>query len=194
MARTIEFDREDVLQKAMEVFWLEGYCKTSISTLVAVTNLKPGSLYAAFSSKEGLFLASLDYYGQQSVDELNKFIILADTPLQGIKEFLFKIIREIRDGNTNVSCFLVNTILEISSDKTVIRDAVNKHLAAIESTLLSALIKSQKTGEISAHQNAQSLAKFLMLNIWGLRVLAKTNPDKETVDAIQQQLFTSLGV
>lgn len=194
MARTIEFDREDVLQKAMEVFWLEGYCETSISTLVAATNLKPGSLYAAFSSKEGLFLACLDYYGQQSIDRLNEFITTADTPLQGIKAFLLKIIREIRDGNTNVSCFLVNTILEISFDKTVIRDEVNRHLAAMESILLSALIASQKIGELSPNKDPHSLAKIIMLNIWGLRVLAKTSPDKETVEAIHQQLFTSLGV
>ncbi len=194
MARTIEFDREKVLQKAMEVFWLEGYCGTSISTLVAATNLKPGSIYAAFSSKEGLFLASLDYYGRQSVDTLNEFIVIADTPLQGIKDFLLKIIREIKDGNTNVSCFLVNTILEVTPDKTMIRDEVNKHLTAIESTLFTALIRSQKTGELSPHQDPRSLAKFIMLNIWGLRVLAKTNPDKETVNAIQQQLFACLGV
>jgi TetR/AcrR family transcriptional repressor of nem operon len=60
MARPAEFDRNDVLNKAMDVFWRTGYTATSVSDLVHATNLKPGSLYAAFNSKRGLFLEVID--------------------------------------------------------------------------------------------------------------------------------------
>ena len=46
----------------MKAFWEHGYAATSITQLVDATHLQPGSLYAAFDSKQGLFLAVLDHY------------------------------------------------------------------------------------------------------------------------------------
>jgi len=57
MARPIEFDREEVLQKAIGVFWQKGYSATSIKNLVEATGLQPGSIYAAFGDKRGLFFS-----------------------------------------------------------------------------------------------------------------------------------------
>ena len=62
MARPVSFDREQVLERATAVFWERGFCETSMSQLVDATRLQPGSLYAAFRSKEGLFLEALDHY------------------------------------------------------------------------------------------------------------------------------------
>ncbi|MCK5830524.1 MAG: TetR/AcrR family transcriptional regulator [Methylococcales bacterium] len=194
MARTIEFDRVEVLQKAMEVFWNEGYSKTSISSLVIATNLKPGSIYAAFNSKEGLFLAALNYYGERSVDTLNTLINEAESPLQGIKAFILKQINGIRDKTNQKGCFLINTVLEATSDEIAIKDEIKKNLSVIESILLSALLLSQKEGELPENQNPRDLVKFLMINLWGLQVLAKTNPDEETIDAVEKQLFLNLGI
>ncbi len=59
MPRTPEYDRSHVVDQAMAVFWERGYGKTSICDLVAATGLKPGSLYAAFGSKKGIYLEVL---------------------------------------------------------------------------------------------------------------------------------------
>jgi len=74
MARNIEFNREDVLHKAMNTFWKNGYSMTSIPNLVSATKLNPGSIYSAFNSKEGLFLETLDFYGKQSLHSLREVI------------------------------------------------------------------------------------------------------------------------
>ena len=81
MARPIEYDRDKVLDKAMQTFWEQGYCATSMSTLVETTDLKPGSLYAAFESKEGLFLATLDRYGARSAEKLRAHLDGRQDPL-----------------------------------------------------------------------------------------------------------------
>ena len=59
MARTIEFDRNEVLENAMNTFWKNGYSMTSVPDLVSATKLNPGSIYSSFKSKEGLFLETL---------------------------------------------------------------------------------------------------------------------------------------
>ena len=60
MARHAEFNRDDVIHQATYVFWERGYARTSVSDLVDATGLQPGSLYAAFGNKKGLFLEVID--------------------------------------------------------------------------------------------------------------------------------------
>ena len=192
MARTVEFDREEVLQKAMDVFWQNGYCKCSISSLVRATNLKPGSIYAAFNSKEGLFLATLEYYGQQSIKKLQSCLDTADTPLQGVRKFIEKIGETILSGTEKRGCFLVNTVLELSPGKATVNKDVNQYLEAIESMIHSALVAAREQGELPPEQDPEVLAKYLMVNIWGLQVLAKTNPDSESVRSVLDQILASL--
>lgn len=192
MARTVEFDREEVLRKAMDVFWQDGYCKCSISSLVNATRLQPGSIYAAFNSKEGLFLAALEYYGQQSIKKLQSYLDGADTPLQGVRIFIEKIGETILGGGEQRGCFLVNTVLELSPGKATVNADVNKYLGAIESLIYSALVAAQDQGELLAGQSPDVLAKYLMVNIWGLQVLAKTNPDNDSVKAVLDQILASL--
>ena len=81
MPRHAEFDRDDVIHQATGVFWERGYAKTSVGDLVSATGLQPGSLYAAFQSKEDLFLASLDHYGAQSVARVEQALAQASSPL-----------------------------------------------------------------------------------------------------------------
>jgi len=182
MARTVEFNRDEVLQNAMNTFWQKGYSMTSIPNLVSATKLNPGSLYAAFDSKEGLFLETLDFYGKRSLATLKQFIAEADSPLLGIENFFQALINKTNDENQN-GCLLVNTLLEMSSHNSSIQAQASKQLNAVETELFTALKKSQILGELSAQANPETLAKYLMVNIWGLRVMAKTDSLKEDTDA-----------
>ena len=60
MGRSREFDENVVLQKAMELFWEQGYEKTSLSDLVEHMGIHRRSLYDTFGDKHTLFLKTLD--------------------------------------------------------------------------------------------------------------------------------------
>ncbi len=62
MPRPREFDRDEVLQKALQVFWERGYESTSVQHLVDAMGIGRASLYATFGSKHGLFCAVMDDY------------------------------------------------------------------------------------------------------------------------------------
>ena len=195
MARTIEFNRDDVLHSAMTIFWQKGYSLTSIPNLVTATKLNPGSIYAAFDSKEGLFLETLEFYGSLSLATLQQFISDADSPLIGIRNFFDALINkpqeEIKRG-----CLLVNTILEMSSHNATIQAQANKQLKAVETELFDALTKAQNLGELTDQADLKSLAKYLMVNIWGLRVMAKTgqlNNKFEARDALVDNIMKTLN-
>lgn len=196
MARTVEFNRDEVLQNAMNTFWQKGYSMTSIPNLVSATQLNPGSIYAAFDSKEGLFLETLELYGKRSLATLQQFIAEADSPLIGIENFFHALINKTNDENKN-GCLLVNTILEMSSHNASIQAQANMQLKTVETELFTALEKSQNLGELSAQANPKTLAKYLMVNIWGLRVMAKTGSlkqDTEAKEAVLAQILKAFSV
>ena len=62
MARPREFDRDAALRQAMESFWELGYEGTSTATLVERLGIGRSSLYAAFGSKDGLYVEAMDHY------------------------------------------------------------------------------------------------------------------------------------
>jgi TetR/AcrR family transcriptional repressor of nem operon len=176
MARPAQYDRDTILDKAMQTFWEQGYCATSMANLVEATELKPGSLYAAFASKQGLFLATLDHYGARSAERLGSLLDNAESPLGAIQAYFDRLAEDIEQSRGKTSCFLVNTVLELSQRDAAIRDRINKHFARIQDTFIAALRRAREQGELAAGADCEALAAFLMSNIWGLRVLAGTGP------------------
>ncbi|MEB8433584.1 TetR/AcrR family transcriptional regulator [Cocleimonas sp. KMM 6892] len=191
MARTIEFDRNEVLENAMNTFWNNGYSMTSIPNLVDSTKLNPGSIYSAFKSKEGLFLETLEFYGQNSVSQLKQYFDDSSSPLSAIEAFLKGIVDKCKSTDKR-GCLIVNSILEMASHNDAVQAKANLQLQAVEDELVRGLQQAQAIGELSADKTPADLAKFLMVNIWGLRVMAKTNPDAKSADIVLKQILNAL--
>lgn len=189
MARPVEFTREQVLDKAMQAFWDRGYQGTSMTDLVAATNLNPGSIYAAFQSKEGLFLAVLDHYGARSAERLRSALAEAKSPLQGIRHYFRQLGDDVAKAKGQGSCLLVNTVLELSRQNANVQERVNHHLKIIEELFRQALKQAQADGELSSDKDPAELSAFLMSNIWGLRVLAGTAPSASRTRAVVKQVL-----
>ena len=56
------FDPDAALDRALEVFWRQGYEGTALTDLTAAMGISKPSLYAAFGNKEELFAAVIDRY------------------------------------------------------------------------------------------------------------------------------------
>ena len=192
MARPVQYDREEILDKAMQTFWEQGYCATSMATLVETTDLKPGSLYAAFASKQGLFLATLDHYGARSAEKVRAHLSEAESPLEAIDAYFDRLADDIEKRRGQTTCLLVNTVLELSQRDAQIRKRINRHFGNIESAFVDALQDARARGELKAGTDCGALAMFLMSNIWGLRVLAGTKPApgraRQVVGLVKQAL------
>jgi len=190
MARPTKFDRETVLNAAIETFRDAGFCATRMPDLVQSTKLQPGSLYAAFDSKQGLLEASLAHYAEHGLAKIKTSIAQASSPLTGVKAVLQGVVEEsIQDKK---GCLLVNTLLELSQADESLRAQIVNYLAAIEQQLFQALIAAQQNGEIGVEQNPQALSKFLMLNLWGFKVMAKTGADNDSIRSALNVLLATL--
>jgi TetR/AcrR family transcriptional repressor of nem operon len=192
MARPAQFKRDEVVEKAMRAFWDHGYGATSLADLVEVTDLNPGSLYAAFQSKEGLFLEALDHYGAHSAARLERTLGEAASPLAGIRAYFRQLAEDAASPRAKRSCLLVNTVLELARQNKSVQKRVKLHLDTLEALFRRALETAQANGELSADKDPKALAAFLMCNIWGLRVLGGTAPTPKRTQAVVRQLLTVL--
>ncbi|WP_157574172.1 TetR/AcrR family transcriptional regulator [Nocardia jejuensis] len=63
--RPRSFDRDAALDKALRLFWRQGYEPTSISDLTSELGIGAPSLYAAFGDKQTLFTEAVGVYGER---------------------------------------------------------------------------------------------------------------------------------
>ncbi|WP_415888837.1 TetR/AcrR family transcriptional regulator [Neptuniibacter sp. SY11_33] len=192
MARPAEFDRTDVLEKAMNVFWRTGYSATSVTDLVNATKLKPGSLYGAFQSKRGLFLEVIDTYAARSLNRVSSVMEDAETPLKGIEQFFKCFCDDLANDRLGKGCLMVNTMLELATEDDEIRERVGGYLSQVETYFTNALTQAQEQGLLDKQQSPEDLATYLMTNIWGLRVLSSKRPDQSKYDAVIANMLKAL--
>ncbi|MGL5265783.1 MAG: TetR/AcrR family transcriptional regulator, partial [Plesiomonas shigelloides] len=96
--RSAEFDRDAVLVQAMETFRAHGYSKTTMQQLVAATGLHPGSIYAAFGNKRGLFLAAIEHYVAERSRFRQQMLTADPSPLAALHHYLNLVAGEMVQG------------------------------------------------------------------------------------------------
>jgi TetR/AcrR family transcriptional regulator, transcriptional repressor for nem operon len=174
VARTREFDEDQVLDAAMQVFWRKGYEATSLSDLLKATGLARQSLYNAFGDKRALFLAALRRYASLGVGGFAD--ALKTGPVRGAVRRVFE--NGLRGENRDCGCFLVNSTSELlPRDAEVGRIAVSA-LAGQERALVEALRRGVREGELRlSPKRIEQTARFLVSTLQGLRVMVKAMPD-----------------
>lgn len=112
----IKTDPQVAIEKATELYWEKGFHATSMRALQEKIDMRPGSIYAAFGSKEGLFKRVLEHYAAQSLALLATYRQQHDSPLQAIKSFVYFAVVEKSQTAPNEMCLLVKSISELTED------------------------------------------------------------------------------
>ena len=192
MARTATFNREEILHKVMRAFWERGYEATGMAEILRITGLNPGSIYAAFGSKQGLFLAALDLYGDFSQAAVERQLAAHSHPLEAIRALFRDLAATVAGPAGKRSCFLVNSALEIGRHDKAARKLIQAHFQSIEELLRTVLIRAREEGYLAPDKDPHALAATLMVMLWGLRVLGTTHPHPEQTGRIVAQVLTLL--
>ena len=177
MARVIEYDPQDVLQKAMNIFWEKGYESTSIQDIVMTTGLKPGSLYAAYKNKEGIFKAVLELYTASSLNIIKKILEADEDMLKNIKNFLNLLIVDVISNETHNGCLLVKTLLVVSHKDEKIQEQIVAFYKQLEPLVENTLKRAKEQGQTDV--DAKEFTKFIFSIVYGTHVHYKTFKDKE---------------
>lgn len=181
MPRSKEFEENEVLLKAMNLFWEQGYEKTSLQDLVEHMGIHRRSLYDTFGDKHTLYLRAMEQYANMATS-IKTEAQRGRTAKEAIR-FIFDYLIEAAD-NRPVGCLFVNSATELALRDSVVCEKTNAAFNKEEQFLVDLIHKGQQTGEFSADKDARILAASLQTTMIGLRVLARTSSDKEKLHQI----------
>lgn len=193
MARPREFDETAVLDAAVQCFWARGYEATSVRDLAAGMGLTSASLYNAFGDKRSLFQRALDHYLDQTVRERIARLEGSLPPREAIAAFLDEIVERSMSDRQRRGCMLVNSALEVAPHDPEFRRVVANELTQIEAFFRRCVQAGQRSGEINAAQDAEDLARLLLGVLLGIRVLARTRPDRALLEGVARPALALLG-
>lgn len=189
--RPLEFDPEIALARAMETFWTKGYAATSTADLMAAMGISKSSLYQTFDSKRELFIRSLEYYCQHSIERQRRKLAGAEPG----KQFLIELFRGFIDPNREgvpKGCLLVNTACEFGGNDKELSSFIENRLEKSRQVFQQAIETAQAAGEIPGHKDARDLSGFLMVNSFGLRAMGKLNIDRSILEPVVDQVLSQL--
>jgi TetR/AcrR family transcriptional regulator, transcriptional repressor for nem operon len=182
MGRSKEFDENVVLQKAMELFWKQGYEKTSLSDLVEHMGIHRRSLYDTFGDKHTLFLKTIDCYEELIKDKIQAGNLHAETAKQAI-QFIFDFMIEGYEDRP-WGCLIVNSATEMALRDKEVEKKTEEAFMQTEHFLADLVRKGQQAGEFSCDYDADALAEVLQNTLLGIRVLLRTSASKEKIHRI----------
>ncbi|MFC0227301.1 TetR/AcrR family transcriptional regulator [Serratia aquatilis] len=183
--RPKKFDREQVLEKAMGLFWRSGYEPTSMSELVEATGTKPSSLYAEFGSKQGLFCAAVEKYlatyGHARMLPLEQ----ADLPLSQVIEQLLRTSADgFTDPQTPPGCFMVAATFGMSASDDALFSQLRQQRHVAEHKIVECLEKRVLIGELPQNSNCALLGKYIACIIQGMSVQASNGATREELNGL----------
>ena len=193
MSAPIKFNREDVIEKAKNLYWEKGYHATSMRNLQDVINMHPGSIYAAFGSKDKLFIESLNRYAADGAKRLADCIEQKDTVLAGLKHFIHTVIVCNKATAPSGMCMIVKTIAELTeNDSLELLAHATEILEEIEASFATLFAQAIDHGEVSAEKNPIELARYLQIQIIGLRTYAQITSDDAAVEKYIDDIFKNI--
>ena len=192
MGRPREFDLNDTLERAMQVFWAKGYEATSLDDLCTSTGLGRSSLYAAFGDKQGLYLSALERYESAAVARITTTLSNSKSPLDGIVAFIDRIIDDILAGPGRRGCFIGNCAAELARQDRTVAAHVRQSIERVQNTFRDALVQARDAGQLGKNVDIDALAAFLMSSIQGLRLVGKATPDRTVLKNIAKVMLRCL--
>ena len=176
MGRPREFDVDEAVDRAMQLFWSRGFEATSTEDLVQGVGIARGSLYKAFGSKEALYALALQRYCSRHAADLVQVLDEATEVRPALRAVLLALV-EADLADPERGCLLVNAATERSGHPATVAQ-VSRTMRRLESAIAAALERARAGGQLAAGKDPRELAQFLTTFLQGLRVMGKARADR----------------
>lgn len=200
MPRSTRHDPETTVRRAAHLFWERGYHACSLKQLETALDMRPGSIYAAFGSKESLFRAALMAYYEQLQEGMTQVLASHERVLDGLAAYLRQLAVEatMQPDNEEAApvpaCMMVKTLLEATVDTPGLEDTVNDLFDRIERDLTTTLETARDQGELAPEVDCARLARLWQAQIMGLRTFAQRRVDAEVVTLLAEDMIQAMPV
>ncbi len=181
------FDEDEIVGKAMNIFWEKGYEPASMAELIAGTGITRGSLYNAFGGKESLFIKALQKYDRDNRRALLSELEAVDDPVRAIAVLFDGLVAETVADTEKKGCFLVNTASDLGSHGEAVNSLVRNGLREFQAFFRRCIEVGQARRQIPQDLEPEATAKGLMAMVVAIRVLGRGVFDEASLKTIAEQ-------
>lgn len=189
MAGRKQFDEQNALEKATELFWDQGFEAASMSDLETATGLNKSSLYNAYGSKEELYIRCLEYFFEWYGGALMQALNTGDFRT-GVTGFFDVLIARLDDKNLPNGCLMTRTAIEMEGKA---GRFASDSLGQLKDTFQRRCEAAVGSGELAADTDCAAMAARLLAISLGLNVMSKGFGDTRLArDAVRDMLRSTL--
>ena len=181
MARNKKYIESEVIEKAMQLFWRNGYGATSVRMLEKEMGINQFSIYSSFGNKQGVFLESIKCYKKYATEQLIDKLERSELGIESIKSYFNEFLEFSRKDRINKGCLLTNTIDEIGDNGDI---EIIKSINDFAQNLRSSFIEKLKVQYIDEDEIIKKV-NYLMVSLQGLSVASKMFDEKQLQDFIE---------
>ena len=183
MSRTKQYDRDELLDRAVELFRRQGYNGTSTTELVDELGVNRKTMYAEFGSKQELFEAALERYSRKHLSIVLAPIERPNAGLAGIRKAFRNYASASEGWARGRGCLLCNTAVERAPLDPGSQRYVTAYFERITTDFRSALEHAQRSGELDDDADIEELASFLTTALVGVAASIRAEAPAEQVQA-----------
>ncbi|MFH8562635.1 TetR/AcrR family transcriptional regulator [Streptomyces sp. NPDC017988] len=194
MARPRQFDEQDAVVRATELFWRRGYHATSVRDLGDELKLTPSSLYRTFTDKHTLFLRALDHYRATESAQAERLLEADSRPIRHVlRDWMLWLVTCPPDGEPGRGCFVVNTATELGTTDDQVSQRTEAAFEVTRQALRSLLLQGRRKGELPAGLDVDAAVELLFTTVLGLRVRERAGHDPARLATAIDVAIRTLG-
>jgi len=183
------FDADDALDRAIEVFWRQGYEGTSLSDLTAATGMNRPSLYAVFGTKEDLFRRAVARYAERDMSYVLD-ALREPTAIEVAQAFLRDNVAAITRPDRPAGCLTVQGGASCGPANRHIAEFLAASRLVGEKAFVDRFARAVKAGDLPAGTDPASLARFLMVVSEGLALHAAAGATRSELKKVAALALT----
>jgi AcrR family transcriptional regulator len=188
IGRPRTFDPDEALDRALQVFWRQGYEGASLSDLTEAMGISRTSMYAAFGNKEDLFRKALERYASGPASYTER--ALEQPTARAVAQYLLEgaILTTTARGGP-AGCLSVQGALATGAPGQGAREALITWRRKGENALRERFARARAEGDLPPDADPATLARYVVTLVYGVAVQAATGTPRE---ALRQIIDTAL--
>lgn len=173
LGRPRAFDKQNALEKALEVFWAKGYDGASLADLTSAMGINKPSMYSAFGNKEQLFLQAIEFYENRPC-AFFKPALLQPTAYQVAEFMLLSAAKNMADSTHPQGCVMIQGALSCSEAASNVKEVLIKRRQQSEEQIRDRFELAKSQGDLAKDTDARVLARYLCTVLQGLSIQASS--------------------
>jgi TetR/AcrR family transcriptional repressor of nem operon len=192
MGRKKEFNRDEVLDSAIEAFWCRGYEATSVQDLLDEMGINRGSLYDTFGDKHTLFLAAIDRYYDKALACTAASLEAPGPAREAIERTILSAAHCAGADAKRKGCLITNSAVELAPHCSETADRVARYYRQTENAFCRAIGRARSEGGVRSPMDDRALARFITCSLQGMQVFSKISPECESLREVAEVIVAAL--